>query len=153
MLRAYRREVVEHMVNSRERSTFIPALATTFAKRIAEIEVGHNERFAGESKYSLLKLVSLQFDLVTSFSEFPLKLMLYLGFFMAFFGMGFGAFLAVARLYFGAQWAAQGVFTLFAVLFFFMGAQFLAFGLMGEYVGRIYREVKSRPSYTVRRIY
>ena len=153
MLRAYRREVVEHMVNSRERSTFIPALATTFAKRIAEIEVGHNERFAGESKYSLLKLVSLQFDLLTSFSEFPLKLMLYLGFFMAFFGMGFGAFLAVARLYFGAHWAAQGVFTLFAVLFFFMGAQFLAFGLMGEYVGRIYREVKSRPSYTVRRIY
>jgi undecaprenyl-phosphate 4-deoxy-4-formamido-L-arabinose transferase len=153
MLRAYRRDVVTYMVNSREHSTFIPALATKFAKRLTEIEVGHNERFAGESKYSLLKLVSLQFDLVTSFSEFPLKLMLYIGFFMAFVGLGFGVFLAVARLYFGALWAAQGVFTLFAVLFFFMGAQFLAFGIMGEYVGRIYREVKRRPAYTIRRIY
>ncbi|HNY64026.1 MAG TPA: glycosyltransferase [Deltaproteobacteria bacterium] len=153
MLRAYRREVVRYMVESREHSTFIPALATTFAKRITEIEVGHNERFAGESKYSLLKLVALQFDLVTSFSEFPLKLLFYLGSLMSLLGVGFGVFLAVARLYFGALWAAQGVFTLFAVLFFFMGAQFLAFGLMGEYVGRIYREVKRRPSYTVRRIY
>jgi len=153
MLRAYRREVVRYMVESREHSTFIPALATTFAKRITEIEVGHNERFAGESKYSLLKLVALQFDLVTSFSEFSLKLLFYLGSLMSLLGVGFGVFLAVARLYFGALWAAQGVFTLFAVLFFFMGAQFLAFGLMGEYVGRIYREVKRRPSYTVRRIY
>ncbi|NLW68809.1 MAG: glycosyltransferase [Bacteriovoracaceae bacterium] len=153
MLRAYRRKVVEYMVNSREHSTFIPALATTFAKRITEIEVSHAERFAGESKYSLAKLISLHFDLITSFSEFPLKLMLYLGFFLALGGVGFGIFLATARLYFGALWAAQGVFTLFAVLFFFVGAQFLAFGIMGEYVGRIYREVKRRPPYTIRRIY
>ena len=113
----------------------------------------HAERFAGESKYSFAKLVSLHFDLLTSFSEFPLKVMLYLGFFMAIFGIGFGAFLAVARLYFGALWAAQGVFTLFAVLFFLVGVQFLAFGIMGEYVGRIYREVKNRPSYTIRKVY
>lgn len=153
MLRAYRRNVVEYMVTCREHSTFIPALATTFAKRITEIEVSHAERFAGESKYSLAKLISLHFDLITSFSEFPLKLMLYLGFFLALGGVGFGIFLATARLYFGALWAAQGVFTLFAVLFFFVGAQFLAFGIMGEYVGRIYREVKRRPPYTIRRIY
>ena len=153
MLRAYRRSVVEHMVISREHSTFIPALATKFAKGITEIEVGHAERYAGESKYSLSKLISLHFDLITSFTEFPLKLMLYMGFFMAMFGIGFGIFLAVARLYFGAVWAAQGVFTLFAVLFFFIGAQFLAFGIMGEYVGRIYREVKRRPPYTIRRTY
>ncbi len=153
MLRAYRRDVVQYMVDSHEHSTFIPALATKFAKRITEIEVGHNERFIGESKYSLLKLISLQFDLVTSFSEFPLKLMLYMGFFMAFIGIDFGAFLAIARLYFGAPWAAQGVFTLFAVMFFLVGAQFLAFGIMGEYVGRIYREVKRRPAYTIRKTY
>ncbi len=153
MLRAYRRHVVERMVGSREHSTFIPALATTFAKRITEIEVSHADRFAGESNYSFAKLVSLHFDLITSFSEFPLKLMLYTGFFLALFGVGFGAFLSVARLYFGASWAAEGVFTLFAVMFFLVGAQFFAFGIMGEYVGRIYREVKRRPSYTIRRIY
>lgn len=153
MLRAYRREVVESMVKSQEHSTFIPALATTFAKNITEIDVAHEERFAGESKYSLAKLVSLQFDLVTSFSDFPLKIMLYSGFVLAFLGITFGIVLAVARLYFGAPWAAEGVFTLFAVLFFFVGAQFLAFGVMGEYVGRIYREVKKRPPYTIRRIH
>ncbi len=153
MLRAYRRHVVEAMVANQEHSTFIPALATTFAKNITEIEVAHEERFVGESKYSLAKLISLQFDLVTSFSDFPLKLMLYMGFAFALFGILFGLALAIARLYFGAAWAAEGVFTLFAILFFLVGAQFLAFGVMGEYVGRIYREVKKRPPYTIRRIY
>ncbi|MCD6571366.1 MAG: glycosyltransferase [Deltaproteobacteria bacterium] len=153
MLRAYKRHVVEFMVESQEHSTFIPALATSFAKDITEIEVAHEQRFAGESKYSLAKLISLQFDLVTSFSDFPLRLMLYLGFLFAVLGVGFGVVLMIARLYFGALWAAEGVFTLFAVLFFFVGAQFLAFGLMGEYVGRIYEEVKKRPPYTIRRIH
>ena len=153
MLRAYRREVVENMLRSQEHSTFIPALAATFAKDITEIEVAHEERFAGDSKYSLAKLIALQFDLVTSFSDFPLKFMLYSGFVLAFVGIAFGAVLAVARLYFGAPWAAEGVFTLFAVLFFFVGAQFFAFGVMGEYIGRIYREVKKRPPYTIRRVH
>ncbi|HPP81194.1 MAG TPA: glycosyltransferase, partial [Deltaproteobacteria bacterium] len=153
MLRAYRRSVVQHMVNSREHSTFIPALAVSFAKDIAEIEVKHEQRHAGESKYPFRKLVSLHFDLVTSFSDLPLKILLYSGFVMSLLGIGFGLLLMVARLVFGAEWAAQGVFTLFAILFFFLGAQFLAFGLMGEYIGRIYREVKNRPAYTIRRIY
>ncbi|HHO75348.1 MAG TPA: glycosyltransferase [Deltaproteobacteria bacterium] len=153
MLRAYRRSVVDYMVSSHEHSTFIPALATSFAKRITEIEVEHEQRYAGQTKYSFSKLITLHFDLITSFSEFPLKLLLYLGFIMAFSGVGFGIFLAVSRIYFGAAWAAEGVFTLFAILFFFVGTQFFALGIMGEYVGRIYREVKSRPPYTIRRIY
>jgi undecaprenyl-phosphate 4-deoxy-4-formamido-L-arabinose transferase len=153
MLRAYKRHVVEFMISSHEHSTFIPALATSFAKDIAEIEVKHEERFAGESKYSLTKLISLQFDLVTAFSDFPLKLMLYTGIFLAIFGIGFGTLLTIARLAYGAEWAAQGIFTLFAILFFFVGAQFLAFGIMGEYIGRIYRQVKQRPPFTIRRIY
>ncbi len=155
MLRAYRKHVVDYMLSSQEHSTFIPALATSFAKDITEIEVSHEERFAGESKYSLTKLISLQFDLVTSFSDFPLKFLLYSGFCLAFLGVGFGTCLAIARYAFRAEWAvqAQGTWTLFAVLFCFIGAQFLAFGVMGEYVGRIYREVKKRPPYTVRRVY
>ena len=153
MLRGYRRHVVDYMLESREHSTFIPALAASFAKDVTEIEVDHEARYAGESKYSLTKLISLQFDLVTSFSDFPLKFMFYVGLFLAFFGIVFGTILAVARLCFGAQWAVEGVFTLFAILFFLIGAQFLAFGVMGEYVGRIYREVKKRPPYTIRRIH
>ena len=153
MLRGYSRQVVENMVNSEEYSTFIPALATSFAKDVIEIEVGHEDRSAGQSKYSLTRLISLQFDLVTAFSDFPLKFMLYLGFLMALFGISFGLLLIVARFYFGAQWAVQGVFTLFAILFFLVGTQFLALGVMGEYVGRIYRQVKKRPSFVVRKIH
>ena len=153
MLRAYRRNVVERMVNCHEHSTFIPALATYFSKRVTEIEVGHQERHAGESHYSLRKLINLQFDLVSSFSDFPLKLIMYSGIGMAFLGVSFGAFLAIARLVYGASWAAQGVFTLFAVLFAFVGLQFFALGVMGEYIGRIYREVRKRPEYMIERIH
>ncbi|HUL37518.1 MAG TPA: glycosyltransferase [Thermodesulfobacteriota bacterium] len=153
MLRAYRRNVVERMVNCHEHSTFIPALATYFSKRVTEIEVGHQERHAGESHYSLRKLINLQFDLVSSFSDFPLKFIMYVGIGMAFLGVCLGAFLAIARLVYGASWAAQGVFTLFAILFVFVGLQFFALGVMGEYIGRIYREVRKRPEYMIERIY
>ena len=153
MLRAYRRNVVERMVNCHEHSTFIPALATYFSKKVTEIEVGHQERHAGESHYSLRKLINLQFDLVSSFSDFPLKLIMYAGIGMAFLGVSFGAFLAIARLVYGASWAAEGVFTLFAILFAFVGLQFFALGVMGEYIGRIYREVRKRPEYMIERIH
>lgn len=153
MLRAYRRNIVERMVNCHEHSTFIPALATYFSKRVTEIEVHHEARHAGESHYSLRKLIDLQFDLVSSFSDFPLKFIMYAGIGMAFLGISFGIFLAVARLAYGALWAVQGVFTLFAVLFVFVGLQFFALGVMGEYIGRIYREVRRRPEYMIERVY
>lgn len=153
MLRAYRRNIVERMVTCHEHSTFIPALATYFAKKVTEIEVVHESRYGGESHYSLRKLINLQFDLVSSFSDFPLKFIMYTGIGMAFLGISFGIFLGIARLVYGAHWAAQGVFTLFAVLFAFVGFQFFALGVMGEYIGRIYREVRKRPEYMIERIY
>jgi undecaprenyl-phosphate 4-deoxy-4-formamido-L-arabinose transferase len=153
MLRAYRRNIVERMVNCHEHSTFIPALATYFSKKVTEIEVAHEERHGGESHYSLRKLIDLQFDLVSSFSDFPLKFIMYAGIGMAFLGVSFGVLLGIARIIYGAHWAAQGVFTLFAVLFAFVGLQFFALGVMGEYIGRIYREVRKRPEYMIERIY
>jgi undecaprenyl-phosphate 4-deoxy-4-formamido-L-arabinose transferase len=153
MLRAYRRNIVERMVNCHEHSTFIPALAAYFAKKVTEIEVVHEVRHAGESHYSLRKLITLQFDLVSSFSDFPLKFIMYTGIGMAFLGVSFGIFLGIARLVYGSHWAAQGVFTLFAILFTFIGFQFFALGVMGEYIGRIYREVRKRPEYMIERIY
>jgi undecaprenyl-phosphate 4-deoxy-4-formamido-L-arabinose transferase len=153
MLRAYRRPVVQAMLACQEHSTFIPALATIFAKRVTEIPVEHAEREAGQSHYNLWKLFRLQFDLVTSFSDYPLQFLLYLGLILAGLGIAFGVLLAALRLYFGSGWAAEGVFTLFAILFFLVGAQFFALGLIGEYIGRIYREVRKRPRYLVRRVY
>ncbi len=153
MLRAYRRRVVERMIACHEHATFIPALATHFGKRVTEIEVAHEERHGGKSNYPLRKLINLQFDLVASFSDLPIKLIMYGGVAMAALGVCFGVVLAVARIVYGALWAAQGVFTLFAVLFAFVGLQFFALGVIGEYIGRIYREVRKRPEYVIERVY
>ncbi len=152
MLRAYRREIVDALLQCKERSSFIPALANSFAKRITEVPVGHAERAAGESKYGFWKLINLQFDLLTSFSLLPLQMLSVLGVAVSALGIGFGVILLVYRIL-HPEGAAQGVFTLFAVLFFFVGAQFLAFGLLGEYIGRIYQEVRDRPRYVVKKLH
>lgn len=153
MLRAYRSTVVERMIQCHEHATFIPALATVFAKRITEIEVEHEERFGGKSSYPLGKLINLQFDLVASFSDLPMKLIMYGGILMSFLGVCFGIFLAIARLVYGAEWAAEGIFTLFAVLFVFVGLQFFALGVIGEYIGRIYVEARKRPEYVIEKVH
>jgi undecaprenyl-phosphate 4-deoxy-4-formamido-L-arabinose transferase len=153
MLRCYRRPVVQRMIQCHEHSTFIPALATVFAKRVTEIEVAHEERHGGKSNYPLRKLINLQFDLVASFSNLPMKLIMYGGILMSLLGVCFGTFLAIARLVYGARWAAEGIFTLFAVLFVFVGLQFFALGVIGEYIGRIYREVRKRPEYVIEKVH
>lgn len=152
MLRAYRREIVDAMLQCKERSSFIPALANSFAKRIAEVPVAHAERAAGESKYGLWKLINLQFDLLTSFSLLPLQMLSVVGILIAL--LGFLLFIGlVAYRFLHPEGTVQGVFTLFAILFFFVGAQFVAFGLLGEYIGRIYQEVRDRPRFVVKRIH
>ena len=122
MLRAYRRHIVEAMLTCREHSTFIPILANSFARTTTEIDVKHEARKQGESKYNLMKLAMLQFDLLTSMTTFPLRVLSILGGIISVAGIGFGVFLLIMRIYYGAEWAAEGVFTLFAVLFIFVGA-------------------------------
>jgi len=145
MLRAYRRGIVTAMLECQERSTFIPVLANSFARRTVEIEVHHVDRQDGASKYDFWKLINLQFDLLTSMTTLPLRLLSVLGVVVAGAGIGFGFFLLLMRLIAGAEWAAQGVFSLFAVLFVFVGLQFIGMGLLGEYIGRIYADVRARP--------
>jgi undecaprenyl-phosphate 4-deoxy-4-formamido-L-arabinose transferase len=152
MLRAYRRDIVEAMVQCQERSTFIPVLANSFAHTTAEVEVHHAKRSAGNSKYGLWKLINLQFDLLTSMTTFPLRLLNMLGVIISAIGLGFGIFLLVMRWIRGSEWAAEGVFTLFAILFIFIGGQFIGMGLLGEYIGRIYQDVRSRPRYFIQKV-
>ncbi len=152
MLRAYRRSVIDAMLQCHERSTFIPVLANSFARRATEIEVHHAERSRGDSKYSVWRLINLQFDLLTSMTTFPLRLLSVFGAITSILGVGLGVFLLAMRLAYGAEWAVQGVFTLFAVLFILAGAQFVALGLVGEYIGRIYHDVRARPRYFVHRV-
>jgi len=148
MLRAYRRSVVDSINQCQESSSFIPALANLFAHRVAEIPVGHTERERGKSKYSLIKLLRLNFDLMTGFSNLPIHLVGFMGVTIAFLGLLFGFLLLLRRIFVGPE--VEGVFTLFAILFVFVGLNTLGLALIGEYVGRIYREVRGRPRFVIR---
>jgi len=152
MLRAYRRPIVDAILQCRESSTFIPILANSFAGATAEIPVQHAQREKGQSKYNFLKLISLQFDLLTSMSTFPLRLLSFMGAVISASGIGFGLLLMLLRFVYGSVWAAQGIFTLFAILFIFIGAQFIGLGLLGEYIGRIYHDVRGRPRFFIQEI-
>jgi len=151
MLRAYHRNVIDNINQCREASTFIPALAQTFASSPSEVEVAHAERLEGESKYSLYKLIRLNFDLMTGFSVVPLQLFALFGILTALASVGFAIFLFIRRFIVGAE--VEGVFTLFAILFFFIGITIFGIGIVGEYVGRIYQEVRHRPRYVVRKVH
>ncbi len=152
MLRAYRRKVVDALCELREISTFVPVLADMFARRVTEITVAHCERSQGSSKYGLLQLIRLQFDLLTGFTLLPLRLTMGLGVVMSVLSFGAALALAIGRLFLGAEWAASGVFTLFAGVFFFLGVLLFSVGLLGEYVGRIYMVVRRRPRYVIREV-
>ncbi len=152
MLRVYKRHIVEAMLMCHERSTFIPVLANSFARTTTEVEVEHAARSSGESKYSLGKLISLMFDLVTTMTTYPLRLLSIVGGIISATGFGFGILILILRIIYGAEWAVGGVFTLFALVYFFIGAQFIAMGLLGEYIGRIYHDVRDRPRYFVQEV-
>lgn len=151
MLRAYQRPIIDAIVRSGAINTFIPALAYSFAGKPAEVGVKHEERHAGVSNYSFYKLVRLNFDLITGFSLAPLQ-------YFTMFAMACcaGSFLlviilAIRRLFFDYT-AAEGLFTLFGILFFLMSVAIVGIGLIGEYVGRTYQVVRARQRYFVREI-
>jgi undecaprenyl-phosphate 4-deoxy-4-formamido-L-arabinose transferase len=150
MLRAYSHDIIAAINSCREVNTFIPALAYTFAQHPAEIEVAHEERAAGASKYSLYSLVRLNFDLVTGFSVVPLQAFSLSGIVISLLSLAFVIFLAIRRLVVGPE--AEGVFTLFGIAFFLIGIALFGIGLLGEYVGRIYEQVRQRPRYLVQAI-
>jgi undecaprenyl-phosphate 4-deoxy-4-formamido-L-arabinose transferase len=150
MLRAYRRPVVEAVVNSGAINTFIPALAYTHARRPTEVAVRHEERHAGVSNYSFYRLVRLNFDLVTGFSLAPLQI-----FTMFALACAGGSFLLVIvlawrRLLIGPE--EGGLFTLFGILFFLISVTMVGIGLIGEYVGRSYQVAQARQRYVIREI-
>ncbi|MFO1301549.1 MAG: glycosyltransferase [Burkholderiaceae bacterium] len=147
MMRAYSRRIVDTINQCNELYTFIPALAWQFAQNPTEVVVGHEERFAGESKYSLYSLIRLNFDLMTGFTVMPLQLFSLVGMLVS---LGSGALvviLGVRRLVIGPE--EGGLFALFAIAFLLIGIALFGIGLLGEYVGRIYQEVRQRPRYVI----
>lgn len=150
MLRAYHRSIVDLMVSSGEATVFIPALALSYASNPTEVGIAHAERSAGESGYNFYKLMRYNFDLITGFSLFPLQFFTFLGMTISFFSFLFVVFLIARRFIVGPE--VEGVFTLFAITFFFFGIVLLGLGVVGEYIGRIYQEVRKRPRFVVKRV-
>ena len=150
MMRAYSSDIVRAVVASREASAYIPALAYTFAARPTEIEVAHEERAAGQSKYSLYRLIRLNFDLVTGFTVAPLQGFSMLGILVSMVSLFFFVLLAARRLLYGPE--SEGVFTLFSIAFLLLGIALFGIGLLGEYVGRIYQQVRERPHYVLQAV-
>ena len=149
MFRGYSRGIVDAINQCTENNTFVPALAYTFAGNPTEINVRHEDRSGGESKYSFYHLIKLNFDLMTGFSIVPMQLFSAMGFGVSVLSVLFGVALVIRRLVGGAEAAEQGIFTLFAIAFLLIGVTLFGLGLLGEYIGRIYEEVRRRPRYIV----
>ncbi|MBB5190027.1 undecaprenyl-phosphate 4-deoxy-4-formamido-L-arabinose transferase [Silvimonas terrae] len=147
MLRAYDRRIIDLINQCAEMHTFIPALAYSFSQNPTEVIVGHEERHAGESKYSLYSLIRLNFDLMTGFSIVPLQAFSMLGMVISFFSAVLVLVLIGRRIFVGPE--VGGLFTLFAIAFFLIGITLFGIGILGEYIGRIYHEVRQRPRYLI----
>src|SRR6202795_4203779 len=150
MMRGYARSVVTALNQTREVNTFIPALASLYAMRPIEVPIAHEERFAGKSKYSMYSLIRLNFDLITGFSVVPLQLFSMVGMAVSLLSAVFFVYLFIRRLIVGPE--AEGLFTLFGIVFFLIGVALFGIGLLGEYVGRIYAQVRERPRYIVQAV-
>ncbi len=153
MLRAYNRDVINAVNACSEVNTFIPALAYTFAHSPTEVDVKHEERAAGESKYSLYQLIRLNFDLITGFSLVPLQMFSLFGMLVAVGSLITYLVVIVQRVI--TVGFAQGVQTIWdrdILQFILIGMMLFGLGLLGEYVGRIYQQVRERPRYVIQAV-
>ena len=152
MLRAYDRAIVQAICASREVNTYIPALAYSYSHNPTEVEVEHEERAAGESKYSLYRLVRLNFDLVTGFSVLPLQLFSFFGMFVSIVSLGVYVAVILKRIAAGEADSLMVIWDRDILEFFLIGVLLFGLGIIGEYVGRIYMQVRERPRYLIQAI-
>ena len=153
MLRAYSRDVIDAIASCSEVNTFIPALAYTFAHNPTEVSVKHEERAAGESKYSFYQLIRLNFDLITGFSVVPLQIFSFFGMVVAI-GSAITYLVVIIQRVLRGGWS-EGLQTIWdrdILEFFLIGVVVFGLGLLGEYVGRIYQQVRERPRYVIRAV-
>jgi len=140
------RRVVEALKNVRERHRFIRGLVSWVGYRQIGIPYDRDERFAGETKYPISKMLRFAVDGITSFSEIPLRFASYLGFITSAFAFVYAVIVLVLK--FAHQNFPGYTSTILAILFL-GGVQLIGIGILGEYVGRIYDEVKGRPLYLI----
>lgn len=142
------RQVVDVVNAMRERHRFVRGMVAWSGFRQTGVEYERHERYAGETKYTLRKMLRLAWDAITGFSYFPLQLAMYLGFTIAALS-AVGILLVVYLRAFTDAAPLEGQATTLIMVLFLGGVQLISLGIIGEYLGRIYNEVKGRPLYLV----
>lgn len=141
------RKVVDSLVSMPEKDRFVRGMVSWVGFNQIALPYKRAERFAGESKYPLRKMIKFALDGILSFSSKPLELSVYIGIFSAMFSI-IGIFYAIILRLFTNVWV-EGWTALMIAILFFGGMQLISIGIVGEYIGRIYNEIKKRPLYIV----
>lgn len=142
------RQVVDNLLGLREQLRFFGGLVQWVGFHTTFVDVDHSERYAGKSSYTLSKLLKLATGNIIAFSDKPLWLVVRVGFLMAFFAFGFGAYIFIEALTTGAPIA--GWPSLIVSLYFIGGIIIFILGVLGIYLGRTFDQTKSRPLYIIR---
>lgn len=138
--------VVDQLKNLPERSRFLRGLVCWVGFKKIGVKYDRAERTAGSSKYPLKKMIRLALDGITGFSSSPLKISFYMGIFATL--IGFGVFIwSILEKFLSPETTVPGWASLMTAIVFFSGVQLMTIGILGEYIGRIYDEVKQRPLY------
>jgi len=148
MLRILSKRLVESVKQMRESARFVHGIMAWVGFNSTNVEIRHNPRNKGKSKYNLPKMFKLAFHAVTSFSVIPLKLASYLGFMSSFLSFMIGLYFLYKKLFLNIP--VPGYASIIVSVFFVGGIQLLVLGIMGEYIGRTYHEVQHRPLYIIK---
>lgn len=144
------RTVVEALLRMPERDRFLRGMVSWVGFRQTAVAYRREPRYAGESKYPIAKMLRFASDAVFSFSLAPLRLAVWSGFFVMFLALLGIVYAVVVRVFFDPSNWERGWASIFVAILFMGGVQLISLGIIGEYVGRIYGEVKQRPLYFVR---
>ncbi len=159
-LKAYRREVIQHINLYGEMHRFIPALAKWVGANIAEIEVTHHPRTRGKSKYGISRTIRVILDLITvkflmTFSTRPIQVFGLMGLISGLAGFAICSYLSMAKLFFPSEQTsllARMPMLMLGILLIVLGVQFITMGLLGELIVRTYHESQKKPIYVIREI-
>ena len=143
------RKVVDALLSLPERNRFMKGLYAWVGFEAVAVPYLPDERAHGQSHFSPLRMMALALDGLTAFTVWPLRAVVVLGFVLALAAFGYGAYLTVVYWLYGHN--VSGWTTIVVSLMLFVGIQLVSLGVVGEYVGRIYEEVKQRPLYLIKR--
>lgn len=155
-LKAYRRDVVKNLRLYGEMHRFIPAVASWYGVRIAEIETIHHPRLRGKSKYGISRTIKVLLDLITvkflqSFSTKPIQFFGPIGVLFSFSGFGISLYLTAEKILKGVNIGGRPLLLL-GTLLIIVGIQFIGMGLLGEMIVRVYHESQKKPIYAIKKI-